>query len=378
MSLSISLSRILAVLAKEFIQIRRDRLTFAMMLGVPVMQLVLFGLAISTDPKDLPTGVLDLSRDRFSRAIISHLENTGYYRITHLPSSAAEAEALMARGDITFLLTIPSDIGRRAQRGDRPQILLEADASDPAAASGAVGVVDQIARRALQRELGREAEALRESERELSIVVHRRYNPEAVTQYNIVPGLLGVILQMTMVMMTAMALTREVERGTMENLLAMPLQPVELMAGKITPYFGIGAVQVIVILTFAKLLFDVPFVGSLSLLLAALVIYIIALVLLGYTFSTLARTQMQAMQLTFFFFLPSILLSGFMFPFGGMPGWAQILGEALPLTHFLRVVRGIMLKGSTFSDLRSELVALAIFVCAFAGLALIRFRRTLD
>jgi ABC-2 type transport system permease protein len=199
MNLSISISRILAVLAKEFIQIRRDRLTFAMMLGVPVMQLVLFGFAISTDPKDLPTGVLDLSRDRFSRAIISNLENTGYYRITHLPSSGAEAEALMARGDITFLLTIPSDIGRRAQRGDRPQILLEADASDPAAASGAVGVVDQIARRALQRELGREAEASRESERELSIVVHRRYNPEAITQYNIVPGLLGVILQMTMV-----------------------------------------------------------------------------------------------------------------------------------------------------------------------------------
>jgi ABC-2 type transport system permease protein len=378
MSHSISISRILAVLAKEFIQIRRDRLTFAMMLGVPVMQLVLFGFAISTDPKDLSTGVLDLSRDRFSRAIISNLENTGYYRITHLPSSAAEAETLMARGDITFLVTIPSDIGRRAQRGDRPQILLEADASDPAASSGAVGVVDQVARHALQRELGREAEALRESERELTIVVHRRYNPEAVTQYNIVPGLLGVILQMTMVMMTAMALTREAERGTMENLLAMPLQPVELMAGKITPYFGIGTVQVIVILTFAKLLFDVPFVGSLSLLLTALVIYIIALVLLGYTFSTLARTQMQAMQLTFFFFLPSILLSGFMFPFSGMPGWAQILGEGLPLTHFLRVVRGIMLKGSTFSDLRAELIALAIFVGAFAGLALLRFRRTLD
>jgi ABC-2 type transport system permease protein len=378
MSLRSSMLRILAVLTKEFIQIRRDRLTFAMMLGVPVMQLVLFGFAISTDPKDLPTAILDLSRDRFSRAIVASLENTGYYRITHLPSTAEEAEALMATGKVAFLVTIPSDIGRRAQRGDRPQILLEADASDPAASSGAVGVLDQVARRALERELGQEVQSQRKDERELSIIVHRRYNPEGVTQYNIVPGLLGVILQMTMVMMTALSLTREVERGTMENLLAMPVQPAELMAGKITPYFGIGAVQVMVILTFAKLLFNVPFVGSVFLLLTALFIYIVALVLLGYTFSTLARTQMQAMQLTFFFFLPSILLSGFMFPFSGMPRWAQIVGEALPLTHFLRVVRGIMLKGSAFSDLHGEFLALALFVSGFAGLALLRFRRTLD
>ena len=210
MSLRSSLQRILAVLTKEFIQIRRDRLTFAMMLGVPVMQLVLFGFAISTDPKDLPTALLDLSRDRFSRAIVSSLENTGYYDITHLPSSAQEAESLMATGEVTFLVTIPSDIGRRAQRGDHPQILLEADASDPAAASGAVGVLDQVAKHALRRELGREVQSQRNDERELSIIVHRRYNPEGVTQYNIVPGLLGVILQMTMVMMTAMALTREV------------------------------------------------------------------------------------------------------------------------------------------------------------------------
>jgi ABC-2 type transport system permease protein len=378
MRLAFSMNRVLAVLAKEFIQIRRDRLTFAMMLGVPVIQLVLFGFAISTDPKDLPTGLLDLSRDRFSRAIIASLENTGYYRISELPSTAAQAEALMAAGDIAFLITIPSDLGRRATRGDRPQLLLEADASDPAAASGAVSVLDEVARRALRRELGREQQFDRSDNRELSILVHRRYNPEGVTQYNIVPGLLGVILQMTMVMMTAMALTREVERGTMENLLAMPLQPVELMTGKITPYVGIGAVQVMVILAFAKLLFDVPFVGSISLLVAALILYIVALVLLGYTFSTLARTQMQAMQLTFFFFLPSILLSGFMFPFAGMPLWAQFIGELLPLTHFLRVVRAIMLKGSTFADIHWEIASLALFALAFAALALMRFRRTLD
>jgi ABC-2 type transport system permease protein len=376
--LPFSASRVFAVLTKEFIQLRRDRLTFGMILGIPIIQLVLFGFAISTDPKDLPTAVLDLSHDRYSRAITSSLQNTGYYRISEMPASLAEAEALMAAGDISFLVTIPSDLGRRAQRGDRPQILVEADASDPAASSGAVSVLDQVAERALTRELGLEPQSKLEKERKLSIIVHRRYNPEGITQYNIVPGLLGVILQMTMVMTTAMALTREVERGTMENLLAMPVRPVEIMTGKITPYIGIGAVQVTVILVFAKLLFDVPFVGSLFLLMAALTIYIVALVLLGYSFSTLARTQMQAMQLTFFFFLPSILLSGFMFPFSGMPGWAQIVGEFLPLTHFLRVVRGIMLKGATLADLRWEIAALALFVCAFAGLALLRFRRTLD
>jgi ABC-2 type transport system permease protein len=378
MTLEFSLSRVLAVLHKELIQMRRDRLTFGMMLGIPVIQLLLFGFAISTDPKGLPAAVLDLSHERFSRAIVSSLENTGYYRFDEAPASSAEAERLMATGAITFLVTIPSDFGTRVLRGEKPQVLLEADASDPAAASGAIGALGEVAARALQRELGTEAEAAERREEALDIVVHRRYNPEGITQYNIVPGLLGVILQMTMVMMTAIALTREVERGTMENLLAMPLQPVEIMTGKITPYIGIGAVQVVVVLSLAALLFEVPFVGSLALLLGSILIYIVALVLLGYTFSTLARTQMQAMQLTFFFFLPSILLSGFMFPFGGMPGWAQFIGELLPLTHFLRIVRAIMLKGSTLGDILHELFALTLFVVAFAGLALARFRRTLD
>jgi ABC-2 type transport system permease protein len=378
MSENFSPSRIGAVLGKEFIQMRRDRLTFGMMLGIPIVQLLLFGFAISTDPKGLPAAVLDLSHDRFSRAVIASFENTDYYRFIHVPTTAAAAERLMARGDITFLLTIPSDLGRRALRGERPQILVEADASDPAAASGAVGTLGQVASRALQRELGKEAVASEQRDQELEIVVHRRYNPEGITQYNIVPGLLGVILQMTMVMMTAIALTREVERGTMENLLAMPLQPVEIMTGKIAPYIGIGAVQVTVILTVAKLLFGVPFIGSLTLLLVSILAYIVALVLLGYSFSTLARSQMQAMQLTFFFFLPSILLSGFMFPFSGMPRWAQAIGEVLPLTHFLRIVRAIMLKGAGLSDIGRELFVLFLFVITFAGLALMRFRRTLD
>ena len=378
MSIAFSYRRVLAVLHKELIQMRRDRLTFGMMLGIPIIQLLLFGFAISTDPKALPAAVLDLSHERFSRAIVSSLENTGYYRFGEMPATSAEAERLMATGAITFLVTIPSDFGTRVMRGEKPQVLLEADASDPAAASGAIGALGEVATRALQRELGTEAESAERREEGLDIVVHRRYNPEGITQYNIVPGLLGVILQMTMVMMTAIALTREVERGTMENLLAMPLQPVEIMTGKITPYIGIGAVQVVVVLSLAALLFQVPFVGSLALLLMSILIYIVALVLLGYTFSTLARTQMQAMQLTFFFFLPSILLSGFMFPFGGMPGWAQFIGELLPLTHFLRVVRAIMLKGSTLPEILHEVMALLLFVFAFAGLALARFRRTLD
>jgi ABC-2 type transport system permease protein len=378
MSENFSAKRVGAVLGKEFIQMRRDRLTFGMMLGIPIIQLLLFGFAISTDPKGLPAALLDLSHDRFSRAVIASFENTDYYRFIYVPTTVAAAEQLMARGDVTFLVTIPSDLGRRALRGERPQILVEADASDPAAASGAVGTLGQVAARALQRELGKEAVAEEQHDQELEIVVHRRYNPEGITQYNIVPGLLGVILQMTMVMMTAIALTREVERGTMENLLAMPLQPVEIMTGKVAPYIGIGAVQVIVILTVAKLLFGVPFIGSLTLLLASILIYIVALVLLGYSFSTMARSQMQAMQLTFFFFLPSILLSGFMFPFSGMPGWAQTIGEFLPLTHFLRIVRGIMLKGAGLNDIGRELFVLLLFVAAFAGLALMRFRRTLD
>lgn len=371
-------SRLLAILAKEFIQMRRDRVTFAMMLGVPLMQLVLFGFAINSDPKHLPAALIDLARDRFSRAAAAALEHSGYYRFVAAPESAAEAEALIAKGAVSFVVTIPADFGTRAARGDAPKLLVEADASDPAAASNAVGALGTIAQRALNRELGREQIADDESRRQVEIVVHRRYNPEGLTQYNIVPGLLGVILQMTMVMMTAMALVRESERGTMENLLAMPASPAEIMLGKVSPYLGVGMVQVTVVLTAAKYMFSVPFIGDLSLLLAGIFIFVIALVLLGYAISTFAHTQMQAMQLTFFFFLPSLLLSGFMFPFAGMPDWAQRLGEIFPLTHFLRVVRGVMLKGADWAATADELAILLVFVVVYAALALTRFRRTLD
>lgn len=376
MSRFLSFRRLFTLIRKEALQMRRDRITFAMMLGVPLMQLMLFGFAINNDPKGLPAALVAPTQDRYSRALVSALELTGYYRFTHPQVTAAEAERLIATGEVSFVVTVPSDFGRKVMRGEHPQILIEADATDPAVASGAIGTLGTVAAQALLRESGIEAEA--NAAQNLEVVVHRRYNPEGLTQYNIVPGLLGVILQMTMVMMTAMALTREIERGTMENLLSMPVTPIEVMLGKVLPFFIVGAVQVSVVLIAAKTIFGVPFVGSLWLLMLGVLVFVMALVVLGYVFSTLARTQMQAMQLTFFYFLPSILLSGFMFPFRGMPAWAQWIGETLPLTHFLRLIRGVMLKGATLADIAQPLLALTGFAVFFSLLALSRFRQTLD
>ncbi|MCU0791084.1 MAG: ABC transporter permease [Nitratireductor sp.] len=371
-------ARLAAVLAKEFIQMRRDRITFAMMLGVPLMQLVLFGFAINNDPKGLPAALVAPVADHYSRAIVSALEMTGYYRFIHVSGSAQEAEALLANGSVSFVVTIPSDFSARVDRNDNPVILIEADATDPASSSGAISTLGTVAAEALQRERGLDALPARTAPGRLDVLVHRRYNPEGISQYNIVPALLGVILQMTMVMMTALALTRETERGTMENLLAMPATPLEIMLGKILPYLAVGAVQIVVVLAAAKLLFHVPFVGGMALLGLGVFLFVLALVLLGYAISTVARTQMQAMQLTFFFFLPSLLLSGFMFPFLGMPQWARFLGEIFPLTHFLRVIRAVMLKGAELAAVQTEMLVLAVFVLVYAGLALLRFRTTLD
>lgn len=378
MSTMFSFRRLMAIITKESIQMRRDRITFAMMLGVPLMQLVLFGFAINNDPKGLPAALVTTSQDHYTRAMVSAMENTGYYRFDHVVASAQEADRLIRSGAVSFVVTVPSDFARRVQRGDHPQILIEADATDPSVASGAISTLGTVAAQALLREQSAEALAAQQSTAALEVVVHRLYNPEGITQYNIVPGLLGVILQLTMVMMTSMALTRETERGTMENLLAMPASPLEIMLGKVLPFLVVGGVQVLVVLTAARFLFGVPFVGSLTLLLVSILIFVLALVLLGYAFSTLARTQMQAMQLTFFFFLPSLLLSGFMFPYRGMPDWAQLLGEIFPLTHFLRIIRAVMLKGADLQGVATPLAALVIFVAVFTVLALARFRRTLD
>jgi len=378
MSAAFSLARFWAVLIKEFVQMRRDRLTFAMMVGVPVMQLLLFGYAINADPKALPAAVLSADNSQFSRTLLVAIENSGYFRLVRDAGGEAEASALLARGDVQFVITIPPDFGRRLVRGERPALLVEADATDPAATSNALSALQQVARTALGPDLEGPLRHLRAGEPPFELRVHRRYNPEGITQHNIVPGLMGTILTMTMVIMTSLAMTRERERGTMENLLAMPVLPVEVMLGKIIPFILVGYVQVVVILLAARYLFGVPMAGSLLLLSLVLVVFIAANLSIGFTFSTVAANQLQAMQMSFFFFLPSMLLSGFMFPYRGMPDWAQALGEILPLTHFLRIVRGILLKGNGWLEVWPELWPLLAFMLAAMGMALLRYRRTLD
>jgi len=373
-----ALSRIKAILLKELLQMRRDRLTFAMMLGIPIMQLILFGFAINSDPKDLPTAIYAEDNSVITRSLIQGFKNSGYYKIVKITQSPQQNSELLASGEISFAIHIPSGFTRELLKGKRPQLLIEADASDPAAASNAMANVNRIVSQSLARDLKGHFSKLMASPGAVDVVVHRKYNPEGITQYNIVPGLLGVILTMTSVMFTSMAMTRESERGNLENLLAMPTQPYEVMIGKITPYILVGAVQTLIILIAAKHLFGVPFYGSLELLLFGVLLFIIANLALGFTFSTVAKSQMQAMQMTFFFFLPSILLSGFMFPFRGMPNWAQNIGNLLPLTHFLRIVRGVMLKGSQMNQLTHEFRALGVFIGVMVIIAILRYKRTLD
>jgi ABC-2 type transport system permease protein len=373
-----TIHRFVAVLMKEFVQMRRDRLTFAMMIGVPVMQLVLFGYAINMDPKALPAAVVSADSSPFTRSLVRSLENTGYFKIVALPSTVDAADELLALGTVQFVLQIPEDFSRKLQRGERAVVLVEADATDPAATSNALTALQQVAVTGLDHDLTGTLASLKAGPPPFEIRVHRRYNPEGITQYNIVPGLMGVVLTMTLVMMTSIAMTRERERGTMENLLATPVRPLEVMLGKIVPYILVGYVQVLVILIAAKFLFAVPMVGSLTLLSTVLVLFIATNLAIGFTFSTIAKSQMQAMQMTMFFFLPSMLLSGFMFPFRGMPGWAQVLGEAFPLTHFLRIVRGIMLKGSQAAEIAPNVWPLALILLLVSAAALKRYQRTLD
>jgi ABC-2 type transport system permease protein len=373
-----SFARFWAILTKEFVQMRRDRLTFAMMIGVPILQLVLFGFAINSDPKALPTAILVADNSDYARTLIRAIENSGYFRIVRDLASESEAERALALGNVQFVVTIPENFGRKLQRGERPILLVEADATDPAATSNALATLNAINQNALSRDLNGPLQSLQQPAPPFELRVQRRYNPEGITQYNIVPGLIGVVLTMTMVMMTSLAVTREYERGTMENLLATPVRPIEVMVGKIVPYIIVGYVQVTVILGAAKLLFAVPMIGSLVLLSCALILFIAANLAIGYTFSTLAKSQMQAMQMTFFFFLPSMLLSGFMFPFRGMPQWAQWLGEVFPLTHFLRVVRGILLKGNGPADIMPNVWPIAVFLLIVGAIALARYRETLD
>jgi ABC-2 type transport system permease protein len=373
-----SLSRLRALLAKEFIQVFRDRLTFAMLVGIPVIQLVLFGYAINADPRGLPVAIVSADESMFSRSIIAALQNSDYFRIVAEPPTEAEADRLIARGEVQFVIFIPVDFGRKLARGERPAMLIEADATDPVATANAIAAVTQLNQTALRHDLTGPLGYLANGHPPFEIRVHNLYNPEGITEYNIVPGLIGTILTMTLVMMTGVAMTRERERGTMESLLATPARPLEVMTGKIAPFIVIGYLQVGVILAAAKLVFGVPMVGSLLLLSMSLILFIAANLAVGFTFSTLAQSQFQAMQMGVFFFLPSILLSGFLFPFRGMPGWAQAIGELLPLTHMLRIARGILLKGNGFTEIVGDLWPILAFMAVVSAIALRRYRQTLD
>jgi ABC-2 type transport system permease protein len=363
-----------AMLVKEFIQLRRDRVSFAMIVMIPVMQLLLFGYAINTTPRHLPTVVLLQEDSDLGRSILKAMENTSYFKFTHEVQTVAEFDALLLSGRALFGVEIPRGFERAVRRGERPAMLVAADATDPVAAGSALSALGTLMQTALQHDLHvGDPVAL-----PFEIRAHARYNPAASSRLNIVPGLVGTILTMTMLIFTALSVTREIERGTMENLLSMPITPVEVMLGKIIPYVLVGFIQATLIIGIGVLLFGVPVQGSLLLLALLSTLFITTNLSIGYTFSTIVQNQLQAMQLSMMFFLPSILLSGFMFPFAGMPVWAQYLGEGLPLTHFVRIVRAIMLKGATLENLRYDALALVALMLVAMTIAVTRFRRTLD
>jgi len=376
--MNFSLRRIMALLVKEILQLRRDRLTLGMILGVPLMQLFLFGFAINLNPKDLPTAIAIDDPGPFARSVVAALENSSYFHIVSETNGPRAARQLLQQGKVLFVVEIPVNFTRDIVKGATPDLLVEADATDPASGSYALAAFNMLATTALRDDLVGPLAARAQGPPPFNVVFHLLYNPESVTQYNIVPGLLAVILTMTMVLMTCLALTRERERGTYENLLAMPATPLEIMIGKIAPNILVGAVQSTIVLLLAKFVFNVPMIGSLGLLAGALVIYIIANLAVGYTFSTVAQNQLQAMQMTMFFLLPAILLSGFAFPFMGMPQWARWIGEVLPATHFLRIVRGILLKDNGWPEIWPDVWPLFLFTFVAGTIALLRFRRTLD
>ncbi|CAN5563750.1 ABC transporter permease [soil metagenome] len=373
-----SFQRLRGIIVKEFTQMRRDRLTFAMILGIPLIQLTLFGYAINADPRHLPAAVLLADRGPQGRTVLAAMQNSTYFDFVRQVRSEAEGRDLLARGQVQFVISIPENFSRDLLRGDRPAILIEADATDPAATGNALGSLGNLINNALQSDLKGPLASLQPAAGPIDLRVHALYNPEVVTQYNIVPGLMGVILTMTMILITGLAITRERERGTMENLLSMPTRPSEVLIGKIVPYIMVGYIQVGVILLAAHFLFHIPMQGSILLLLLVALVFIAANLALGITFSTVAKNQLQAMQMTFFVFLPSILLSGFMFPFRGMPHWAQLIGEVFPLTHFLRIIRGILLKGNTLGDISLQLWEIALFAVIALTIGIKRYRQTLD
>lgn len=373
-----SFARLWAMVVKEFIQLRRDRMTFAMIFGIPLMQILLFGFVIDSDPRHMPSAVHLQDDGPYGRALVAGLQNSTYYDFQHSVHSEEEGHRLLARGKVQFVVTIPADFTRELLRGHRPAILVEADASDPTATGGGLNALSGVLNTVMQEELKGAMAWLAPKPAPVDIRVHALHNPEAITSYNIVPGLMGVVLTLTLVMITALAITRERERGTMENLLAMPLRPAEVLIGKITLYIIIGYIQIGLILAASRYVFGVPLHGDAGTLLSSSLLFIAANLAMGITFSTIAKNQLQAMQMAMFVFLPSILLSGFMFPFRGMPVWAQWLGEVLPITHFLRITRGVMLKGLGFADLGQEFWPIAAFAVVMMAVGIKRYRQTLD
>lgn len=370
--------RLWAMAIKEFIELKRDRITLTMIVSIPLIQLTLFGYAINVNPRHLPTAVLLQGSGSLSRSLLATLKATAYFDIVEEAGSEADLDYLIKSGRAMFAIQIPQDFERKVRRGEKPAILIVADATDPAATGSAIATLEQLANRAFARDLRGPGHPLLATAAPFEIRIHRRFNPASETRLNIVPGLLGVILTMTMLIFTSLAVTRETEQGTMEGLLSMPLRPIEIMLGKIIPYLLIGFAQLVIILIAARWIFDVPMQGSLALLTLLTLPFIAANLALGYTFSTLAQTQLQAVQMAFMFFLPNILLSGFMFPFHGMPQWAQYLGNALPLTHYIRIIRGIMLKQAGWLELSDDFFLMVLFMIIAMIVALLRFRRTLD
>lgn len=373
-----SAARWWSIVLKEFTQLRRDRLTFAMIIGIPILQMALFGYAINTNPKHLDTAVIDADRSDITRSFLWAMQNSSYFKIVEeLPNEQAGREAL-ARGQVLFVVNIPAGFTRQLLRHERPSLLIEADATDPTATESALAAVNGIEQSVVQREMTGPLKFLAGSRGPFDVTVHQLYNPDNITQYNVVPGLMGVVLTLTMVMMTGLAITRERERGTMENLLAMPATPLEVMTGKLIPYIGIGLIQATIILLAARYVFAVPFFGNLGAVYLTALLFIAANLTVGITFSSLAQNQLQAVQLAIFYFLPNILLSGFMFPFKGMPAWAQAIGDMLPLTYFNRLIRGILLKGNGWVDLWPSVWPMMVFTLALMGVAVATYRRTLD
>jgi len=363
---------------KEFLQLRRDRLTFGMIIGIPIAQLVLFGFAINNDPRHLPTAVISADHSEFTRSFIAAMKSSDYFDIVgNLPDEEA-GRAALARGKVQFVLNIPAGFTERVLRGERPALLIEADATDPAATGMALAAAGQIARTVAAKDMAGTLSYLAGGQDPFEVRVHRLYNPEGITRYNIIPGLIGVILCMTMVLMTGLAITRERERGTMENILAMPVSPFEVMTGKLIPYIAIGLIQITIILIAARFLFRVPCAGGIGMVYFAAFLFVVANLTVGIALSSVARNQLQAMQLTLFYFLPNIILSGFMFPFQGMPKWAQAVGNFLPLTYFNRLIRGIFLKGNLFEDLWPNIWPVIAFTCVVMLLSVVFYRRTLD